>query len=148
MPLVSVLGVATRQTPEYQARVRQRDLLFQRLVLPPHSPKPFDPDWGSNAVKFDPALPWLPKPGDAEALSIEGGPAGDDRNVSRTGLDFGQHRPRCGYHSRRTATGSWRGASPHQVISGSATESVLDLAFGLPCFFQDGRHGCAVAAKH
>jgi hypothetical protein len=69
VPLVFVHGVATRQTPEYQAKVSQRDALFQRLVLPPGSVAPFDPDWGSNGVKFDPALPWLPSPNTAEAFA-------------------------------------------------------------------------------
>lgn len=77
MPLVFVHGVATRQTPEYQARVRQRDALFQKLVLPENSPPPFDPDWGSNAVKFDPTLPWLPNPDTGEAWSVGEGVAGD-----------------------------------------------------------------------
>jgi hypothetical protein len=82
MPLVFVHGVATRQTPEYQARVYQRDTLFQKLVLPKGSPKPFDPDWGSNAVKFDPTLPWLPKPGSAEAWSVGDG-VGGESGISR-----------------------------------------------------------------
>jgi hypothetical protein len=76
MPLVFVHGVATRQTPEYAARVHQRDVLFQKLVLPKGSPKPFDPDWGSNAVTFNSALPWVPTPGAAEAWSIGDGVAG------------------------------------------------------------------------
>lgn len=86
MPLVFVHGVATRQTPEYQARVYQRDTLFQKLVLPKGSAKPFDPDWGSNAVKFNATLPWLPKPGEAEAWS-----AGDGFGSGNTGISRVAH---------------------------------------------------------
>lgn len=69
MPLVFVHGVATRQSPEYKAQVYQRDILFKTLVLP-RGAQVFDPDWGSNAVKFTPALPWLPEPGAAEAFGM------------------------------------------------------------------------------
>jgi hypothetical protein len=69
MPVVFVHGVATRQTPEYQALVRQRDALFQKLVLPTGAPPPFDPDWGSDAVTFDPKLRWIPTPDANEVFS-------------------------------------------------------------------------------
>jgi hypothetical protein len=65
MPLVFVHGVATRQTPRHQAQVHQRDALFKQLVLP-HGAAVFDPDWGSDGVKFDSALPWMPEPGGAQ----------------------------------------------------------------------------------
>jgi hypothetical protein len=80
MPLVFVHGVATRQTPEYQARVHQRDELFKALVLPKGA-QIFDPDWGSNGVKFTQSMPWLPKPGVAQAWAIGGSvaPAGETR---------------------------------------------------------------------
>lgn len=76
MPLVFVHGVATRQTAEYKARVHQRDKLFERLVLS-EGAKIYDPDWGSNAVEFDHQLPYLPKPGEAEAWTTAGVAAGD-----------------------------------------------------------------------
>lgn len=82
MPLVFVHGVATRQTPDYLARVHQRDTLFKKFVLPKGSADPFDPDWGSNAVKLSPALPWLPKPGTAEAWAVGGG-VGSDSGIAR-----------------------------------------------------------------
>jgi len=65
MPLVFVHGVATRQSPRHRAHVHQRDALFKQLVLP-QGAAVFDPDWGSDGVKFDPALPWLPEPGGAQ----------------------------------------------------------------------------------
>jgi len=68
MPLVFVHGVATRQTPEYRAQAHQRDALFRQLVLP-EGAQVFDPDWGSEGVKFDPALPWMPEPDGAEAFA-------------------------------------------------------------------------------
>jgi hypothetical protein len=76
MPLVFVHGVATRQTPAYTAQAHQRDTLFKELVLPGGA-QIFDPDWGSTAVKFNPALPWLPKPGAAEPFSVGIGVGGD-----------------------------------------------------------------------
>lgn len=76
MPLVFVHGVATRQTPGYKAQVRLRDSLFKKLVLPAGSAI-YDPDWGSNAVKFDPKLAWIPTPGTAEAFAIGAGAAGE-----------------------------------------------------------------------
>ena len=82
MPLVFVHGVATRQTPEYQAQVHQRDALFKKLVLPQGAAKPFDPDWGSNAVKFDPHLSWIPEPGKQEAWAIAGG-IGTESGIAR-----------------------------------------------------------------
>ena len=51
MPLVFVHGVATRQTPQYQAAVAQRDTLFKRLVMG-QDQTVFDPDWGSGGVKI------------------------------------------------------------------------------------------------
>jgi hypothetical protein len=84
MPLVFVHGVATRQTPEYQALVRQRDALFQKLVLPVGAAAPLDPDWGSNAVTFDPRLPWIPTPGAAETFAAgEAAVAGDNIGLAR-----------------------------------------------------------------
>src|SRR5262245_31569777 len=70
VPLVFVHGVATRQTPEYRAQVYQRDALFKNLVLPHGAANPFDPDWGSNAAKFDARLSWIPQPQKAEAWAI------------------------------------------------------------------------------
>lgn len=66
MPLVFVHGVATRQTPGYQAAVKQRDALFTRLVLGEGDPI-FDPDWGSNGVSFHRGG-WVPIPGTTEML--------------------------------------------------------------------------------
>jgi pimeloyl-ACP methyl ester carboxylesterase len=82
MPVVFVHGVATRHTPEYEARVYQRDLLFQRLVLPKGSPKPYDPDWGSNAVKIFSLERIVPEPAAAEPLSA-GDSVADGVGVSR-----------------------------------------------------------------
>lgn len=82
MPLVFVHGVATRQTPEHQAQVQQRDALFKKLVLPQGAAEPFDPDWGSKAVKFDPRLPWIPQPKKAEAWAIGGG-VGSESGIAR-----------------------------------------------------------------
>jgi hypothetical protein len=82
MPLVFVHGVATRQTPEYQATVRQRDTLFKTLVLPANA-SIFDPDWGSNGVRFSPNLPWLPEPGAAEAFAVGGGQGASNTSISR-----------------------------------------------------------------
>jgi hypothetical protein len=78
MPLVFVHGVATRQTPEYKAWVHQRDTLFRRLVLPKNAAV-HDPDWGSNAVKFSPTLPWLPQPGSAQPFAF-GRASGTDQS--------------------------------------------------------------------
>jgi hypothetical protein len=78
MPLVFVHGVATRQTPEYKAWVHQRDTLFKRLVLP-KSAAVHDPDWGSNAVKLSPTLPWLPQPGAAQPFAF-GRASGTDQS--------------------------------------------------------------------
>lgn len=81
MPVVFVHGVATRQTPDYVTQARQRDALFQRLVLPAGAAAPFDPDWGSHAVTFDPNLAWIPEPKGAEAWGA--GDAGGDLGLSR-----------------------------------------------------------------
>jgi hypothetical protein len=81
MPLVFVHGVATRQSPEYQAVVRQRNMLFKTLVLPADA-RIFDPDWGSNGVHFSPNLPWLPEPGAAESFGV-GGAQGGGTGISR-----------------------------------------------------------------
>ncbi len=75
MPLVFVHGVAHRITPESKAEDVQRTALFKRLVLPPGG-QVFDPDWGSQGVKFDPAMPWLPKQAEsfaAGAVAMGGG---------------------------------------------------------------------------
>jgi len=64
MPLVFVHGVATRQTPLYHAQAHQRDALFKQLVLS-QGAQVFDQDWGSEGVRFDPALPWMSEPGGA-----------------------------------------------------------------------------------
>ena len=69
MALVFVHGVAARQTPENQAATRQRDDLFLRLIG--DSAPIFDPDWGSNAVKFYQGG-WVPTPGDHEQLGLGG----------------------------------------------------------------------------
>jgi len=66
MPLVFVHGVATRQTPAYQAFVSQRDDLFKRLVIG-NDDQVFDPDWGSDAVTFFRGG-WVPTPGGNEAM--------------------------------------------------------------------------------
>jgi len=68
MPLVFVHGVATRQSPRHRAQVHQRDALFKQLVLP-NGDEVFDPDWGSDGVKFDPALPWMPELGGAQPFA-------------------------------------------------------------------------------
>jgi hypothetical protein len=68
MPLVFVHGVATRQTPEYQAWVLQRDALFKRLVLGEDSAI-FDPDWGSGGVHFAKGG-WVPTKGQAESYGL------------------------------------------------------------------------------
>jgi hypothetical protein len=68
MPLIFVHGVATRQTPEYQAFVGQRDALFKRLVMG-EDDHIFDPDWGSNGVRFFRGG-WIPKPGANEVFSL------------------------------------------------------------------------------
>jgi hypothetical protein len=68
MPLVFVHGVATRQSRGHQAHVHQRDALFKQLVLPADA-QVFDPDWGSDGVRFDPALPWMPEPGGAQPFA-------------------------------------------------------------------------------
>ena len=66
MPMVFVHGVATRQAREYQSFVEQRDALFKRLVIG-EADAIFDPDWGSNAVRFFQGG-WVPEPGANEAL--------------------------------------------------------------------------------
>jgi hypothetical protein len=81
MPLVFVHGVATRQTAEYQAWVRQRDELFTRLVLPKGA-RVFDPDWGSNAVKITSSLPWLPTPG-GEPFALGSSSAATDTGIAK-----------------------------------------------------------------
>lgn len=90
MPLVFVHGVATRQTPEYQAFVGQRDLLFRRLVIGTDD-EIFDPDWGSNGVNFFHGG-WVPKPGANEAFSLGAGlGAGGASVASRlASIDIGQ----------------------------------------------------------
>jgi len=76
MPLVFVHGVAVRQSRQHQALVHQRDALFKQLILP-RSAAVFDPDWGSEGVKFDPTLPWMPEPGGAQPFAAaQGGQVG------------------------------------------------------------------------
>jgi hypothetical protein len=76
MPLVFIHGVATRQSPGHRAQVHQRDALFKQLVLPGDT-EVFDPDWGSDGVKFDPTLPWMPEPGGVQAFGTrQAGPVG------------------------------------------------------------------------
>jgi hypothetical protein len=75
MPLVFVHGVAVRQSRRHQAQA-QRDALFRRLVLP-RSAAVFDPDWGSVAFKFDPTLPSMAEPADAQPFAVvQGGQVG------------------------------------------------------------------------
>lgn len=68
MPVVFVHGVANRQSEAHQAEVKQRDQLFQRLVLGAADTFIRDPDWGSNAVKLDRGG-WIPTKGLAETFS-------------------------------------------------------------------------------
>jgi pimeloyl-ACP methyl ester carboxylesterase len=68
MPVVFVHGVATRQTPTYDADVKQRDQLFRRLVMGPDDDSIGDPDWGSTAVKLD-RDGWIPQKGAAETFA-------------------------------------------------------------------------------
>jgi len=76
MPLAFVYGVATRQSPRRQAEVRQRGALFRRFILR-RSAAVFDPDWDSEAIKLDPALPWMPEPGGAQlCAAAQGGQVG------------------------------------------------------------------------
>jgi hypothetical protein len=72
MPLVFVHGVATRQTPKYQAWIVQRDALFKRLAMGADTAV-FDPDWGSGAVRFAKGG-WVPTKGAAEPYSIGSAP--------------------------------------------------------------------------
>jgi hypothetical protein len=67
MPLIFVHGVATRQSPQYQAAVAQRDALFKRLVIG-EGEAVLDPDWGSGGVKFKGG--WVPDTGAAEPFSF------------------------------------------------------------------------------
>src|SRR5215813_13398708 len=76
MPLAFVYGVATRQSPRRQAEVRQRGALFRQFILR-RSAAVLDPDWDSEAVKLDPALPWMPEPGGAQlCAAAQGGQVG------------------------------------------------------------------------
>lgn len=81
MPIVFVHGVATRQSPTYQAWVQQRDQLF-KILLP--TGKVFNPDWGSNAVNVGDPKVWLPVYGETEALS--GGAAAGPSNTRISAL--------------------------------------------------------------
>jgi hypothetical protein len=80
MPLVFVHGVAHRNTPESNAEDAQRTALFKRLVLA-HGANVFDPDWGSGAVKFDPAMPWLPKESEAFGGGVGAGAPAQDQEL-------------------------------------------------------------------
>ena len=82
MPHVFVHGVATRQSPRQQVQVHQRNALFKQLVLP-QSAATFDPDWGSDGVKLDAALPWMPERHDVEAFGTNHGQVGN--GASRNG---------------------------------------------------------------
>jgi hypothetical protein len=79
MPLVFVHGVANRQSPEQQIAVAQRDALFKRLVTSEDDPI-FDPDWGSNGVKFARGG-WVPEPGVTEAFAM-GTPLAGQKSVA------------------------------------------------------------------
>jgi hypothetical protein len=68
MPLVFVHGVATRPSPEYHSVIAQRDAFFRSLVIGKDDAI-YDPDWGSNAVKFAKGG-WVPNKSAAEAWSM------------------------------------------------------------------------------
>jgi hypothetical protein len=76
MPLVFVHGVAHRITPESKAESAQRTALFKRLVLPSGA-QVFDPDWGSQGVKFNTAMPWLPKKAESFGGAVAFGSGSD-----------------------------------------------------------------------
>lgn len=91
MPLVFVHGVATRQTDRYKEEVRQRDQLFQRLIMDDDRAI-FDPDWGSGAVKFA-KMGWVPRRGAAEPFAFGTarlGPGGPSAAAIIAGQDVEQ----------------------------------------------------------
>jgi hypothetical protein len=68
MPLVFVHGVANRPSLEQTEAIAQRDALFRAIVFRNDGAVILNPDWGSHAVVFTPAMPWLPKPDGNQAF--------------------------------------------------------------------------------